>query len=287
MDARELGRRGVKERHAEDGGVLVHGGSRIDLGVAAVADDDDAPAHGDDAEVLLEIHVREHLEHHVDAAVARETHHLVEIARRRVIEHVMRALSEHELLAALRPRGADHREASRPRELHRADPDPSARPVHEHRLAGLAVAAIEQRVVGGGIGHVHRRALREADASGQRMHLRLLAERQLSVGAGRRAADVHALAGLDARDARADRLDDTCRVTARRVGQLGPAVVGVRAQIGVHRIHADGVIPDQHLAGPGLGRGNLLELQHLGTAVGRHADRFHRSGSFRVGREVT
>jgi hypothetical protein len=62
----------VGERHAEDGGVLVHRVAGIDLGRAAIADDDDASAHGDDAEVLLQIGIGEHLENDVHTAVVRE-----------------------------------------------------------------------------------------------------------------------------------------------------------------------------------------------------------------------
>ena len=67
--------RGVEERHAQDRRVLVHGEARVDLDVAAVADDDDAAPHRDHAEVLLEIHVGEHLEDDVGPPPARELAH--------------------------------------------------------------------------------------------------------------------------------------------------------------------------------------------------------------------
>ena len=107
----------------------------IDLGRAAIADDDDAAAHGDDAEVLLQIGIGEHLEDDVHAAVVREPHQLVEVARRRVVEDVVGALLQDEPPAAVGARGADHGEAARPRELHRADAHAAARAVHEHGLA--------------------------------------------------------------------------------------------------------------------------------------------------------
>jgi hypothetical protein len=93
VDAGQLGRRGVKQRHADDGRVLVHSQSRVEVDGAAVADDRDAPAHGEGAEVLLEIHVCQHLEDDVDALAARELDHLVEVAGRCVVEDVVGAVS--------------------------------------------------------------------------------------------------------------------------------------------------------------------------------------------------
>ena len=102
---------------------------------AAVADDHDAPAHRDHPQVLLEVHVGEHLQDDVDARGPGQAHHLVEIARGGVVQHVVRALLGHEPAAALGARGADHGQPARPRELHRADADAAARAVDEHGLA--------------------------------------------------------------------------------------------------------------------------------------------------------
>src|SRR5437016_8249111 len=113
VDARELGRRGVEEGHADDRGVLVHGAAGIDRDRAAVADDDDAAVQGDDVQVLGEVHVRQHLQHDVDALAAGQPQQLVEIIRRGVIERVVGALLEHQAPALGRPRGAEHRHAPR------------------------------------------------------------------------------------------------------------------------------------------------------------------------------
>ena len=163
VDPGELGRRRVEEGHAQDRGVLVHGEPRVDLDGAAVADDRDAPAHREGAEVLLEIHVRQHLEDDVHALTSGELQQLVEITRRRVVEDVVGALLRDHPSPLVGPGGADDGETTRPRELDGGDADAAARSVHEDRLAGLAVGAVEERVKGGGVGDVHRRPLRVAD----------------------------------------------------------------------------------------------------------------------------
>src|SRR5207253_11123251 len=119
----------------------------------------------------------------------------------------------------------------------------------------------EERVVGGRVRDVQRRALGGGHVGGQRVDLGALAEAELGVGAGEGAAHVDAIGGFQVGDAGADRFHDSCRVGAGRVGQLRPAVVDVRAKVGVHRVHADGVGADEHLVGAGLGRGDLHELQ--------------------------
>src|SRR5262245_3590438 len=127
VDAGELAGRTVEQRHAEDRRILVHGQSRIDLHHAAVADDHDTSPHGDDPEILLEVDVGKHLEHHVDASATGQAHHLVEVTWRGVVDDMMRALLHHEPPATVRPGRADHGHASRPRELDGSDPDAAAR----------------------------------------------------------------------------------------------------------------------------------------------------------------
>ena len=50
------------------------------------------PRMRDDAEVLLEVHVGQHLQDDVGAAAAGQLDALFEVARRGVVEHVVRAL---------------------------------------------------------------------------------------------------------------------------------------------------------------------------------------------------
>ena len=169
--------------------------------------------------------------------------------------------------ALLGPGGADDGEAAGPGQLDGGDADTAAGSVHEHRLAGLAVRPVEQRVERGGVRDVDRRALRVADAPRQLVDLGLLAERHLGVRAGERAAHVDAIALLDAGDRISDGLDHAGGVRARRVRKLRAAVVGVGAQVRVDGIHADGVVADEHLRGPRLRRGDLLQLQYRRAAV--------------------
>ena len=147
--------------------------------------------------------------------------------------------------------------------------------MHEHGLAFGAVPAVNQRVIRRGVRHIHRGALREAHGPSERVDLQLGAERHLRVRAAQGAADVDAIARLHAAHAGADRFDDARRIGARSVWELRPAVVGIRAQVGVDGIDADRVVAHQHLSLPGLRCGHLFELQDRRTTVLRDADRFH------------
>ena len=79
------------------------------------------------------------------------------------------------------------------------------------------------------------------------------------------------------RAARADRLDDTGAVAARRVGQRRQGGVLPGAQVGVDGVHAGGVQPHEHLAWARWPQvGHLVDLQDLGFAEAVDTDRAHR-----------
>src|SRR5262249_1213188 len=108
-----------------------------------------------------------------------------------------------------------------------------------------------------------------------------VAEAELGVSAARRAAQVDAIADFHLCHSRTDNLDNAGCVRAWRVGQLRSPIVGVRAQIGVHRVDADGENAPQDLGRRWLGSRHLLELEDRGAAILGYADGLHGQGSFR------
>ena len=111
------------------------------------------------------------------------------------------------------------------------------------------------------------------------MHLFGCADGELRVSAvrfaQRRAADIDAIAGLQAGDAIADLVDHAGRIGAGRVGQVGLDRVGARAHVGVVRIDADGVNADAHLSGAGDRIRNFFEFENVGTAELTREDGLH------------
>ena len=191
-----------------------------------------------------------------------------------MVEHVVRALLARERQPFRRAGGADHPQAVRARELHGRGADAAARAVHQHRLARAGLGAEEERAPRRRIRHAERRALRERDPRRQRMRLRLVADEQLSVAA-RGAVRVDAVAGLEGGHARADLLDGAGDVGAGGVGKIGLARVGAGADVGVDRVHADGVDANEDLAGPGRRVGHVLELHDIGGAEFADDNRLH------------
>src|SRR5439155_2397533 len=122
---------------AQNRGVLAHRLPRIDLDAPAVADDHDASARGEQSEVFVEIDVRRHFEHDVDATAAGGLHDLVEVARRRVVEDGIGAALAYRLQALLAASGAENRDSVRVRDLRCGNADAAGRAVDQHRLAGF------------------------------------------------------------------------------------------------------------------------------------------------------
>src|SRR5262245_44802956 len=56
---------------------------------------------------------------------------------------------------------------------------------------------------------------------------------------------------------------------------------GARAQMGIHRVDADGENAHEDLVRPWLGRRHLLELEDRGAAILGYANGLHGQGSFR------
>ncbi len=89
---RELRRRRVPEHHAADIGLARHGVARIDFDRPAAADDDHAPMHREQLEIVREVHIREHFQDQIDPAAGAIEHRLP-IRGIVVIEHLVGALA--------------------------------------------------------------------------------------------------------------------------------------------------------------------------------------------------
>ena len=133
----------------------------------------------------------------------------------RVVHAVVHAQRHEPLEPVGARRGRDHRRARTLRELDRGDADATRTRLHEHRLARLQVAELEQAVVGGAERDRHARDRDEIGAVGHRPgddrgHGHALGVRSPEVGAHDALTDLaigHALADLDDR-ARALVADD-------------------------------------------------------------------------------
>ena len=130
---------------------------------------------GKKIKVLGEIDVGQHLQNHINAPSIRQGLHLFQIRRGTVVENVLRALFGHELTAAFRTRGSNHRHTGGPTELYPGDTHSTAGPMHEKRFAGCGMAAVKERLIGRSIGNEHRGPLGERGLFAERMYLLLFA----------------------------------------------------------------------------------------------------------------
>ncbi len=92
MCARDLVWRDAPQRHPEDRAILRHDLARIDLHSSAIADDDDAAAGRDGAEIVIEVHVGQHLDDQIGTAAGGQRRDLAEVPVLAMIHHVVRAL---------------------------------------------------------------------------------------------------------------------------------------------------------------------------------------------------
>ena len=123
----------------------------IQLERAAIADDGDAAALGDQVEISHEIDVREHLDDQVDAAPAGLRQDVLLVAGRRMVEHLVRALLARELSAPLGSRRAEDAQSGGARYLRGGDADGAACAVNQHRLARDRAPFVEERAPCGDI----------------------------------------------------------------------------------------------------------------------------------------
>jgi hypothetical protein len=85
--------------------------------------------------------------------------HLVNNARRVVVQHVLHALGSQHCLAVRAAGRRDDSHADVSRELHGRDAGAATAAVHEQPLAGSCVAALVQRAVCSGVARANRRTL--------------------------------------------------------------------------------------------------------------------------------
>mmetsp|Transcript_45879 Transcript_45879/g.117339 ORF Transcript_45879/g.117339 Transcript_45879/m.117339 type:complete len:395 (+) Transcript_45879:351-1535(+) len=266
-------RRRVAREHAPDVQLQRHRRARVeaDLGGTA-ADDANAAVARHYAHVCRQVGARHHLEAHIEAGAAGGSRlGRREVALLTVVESCIGAGSLDGLQARLRAGSPDHNTPSAQRKLHRRQAHRAARAMHQHRLARLDVAALEERAVRGAGGDAQAGALGEGDALREREGLRLGAEGVLRVGARQAAVQIHTVAHGEPA-AIAHSLHHAGAVLARSEGrgwQDGHPRVrarGAQPDIGVAGVHARR--PNAHAQLPRPGRGQRLgrHLQHLRPA---------------------
>ena len=208
---------------------------------------------------------------------AGERQDLPGVVRLPMVQHMMGALLAHERQAALRPCGTDDVQAAGSGDLNRGDADTAAGAVHEHRFAGAGARLVEERAPRGPVRHADRCALLKRDAVRQAMHLRVVADRQLGVAARTRrdTVCVDAIALLERRHVGADRFHDTGDIGSRCVGKVRLASVSPGADVGLHRVDADRLHPDEDLRRPRCRFGHVFDLHHVRWTELAHDDSVH------------
>src|SRR6266480_1878065 len=92
---------------------------------------------------------------HINTAPGRCVHDLLELVRRAMIEHFVRALFTRELASLVTTRRAEHAQTASARQLNRRRPDTAARAVNEHCFTRLSVGALKQPAIRGRVGRAH------------------------------------------------------------------------------------------------------------------------------------
>ena len=130
------------------------------------ADDGDAATGRDEGEVVIQVHVGEHLEDDVGALAVGQRRNLIEIAIGSMVHRVRRSLRAHNGQSLVRAGGADHGRAGRHGKLRRGTTYAAAGAMDEHPIAGSRIRAAKQRPPGRHVRHEQARALRERNAIG-------------------------------------------------------------------------------------------------------------------------
>ncbi len=198
----------------------------------------------------------------VDAAAVGEAPYLARHVCIRVVDAVVHPVVVQPVESVVARRGREHRRAGRLRELDRREADASGARLHQHRLARLQMAELEQAVVGRAeldgdagrllereaIGHPPRSTRRHADELGMRSVSHRRHDRVTDLEVGHAVADLaHDTRGLVADDVR------------RRREHAALAMQEIPA------LDADRRDLDQQTAGPHLGIGHVLVLEDLGS----------------------
>ena len=142
--------------------------------------------------------------------------------------------------------------------------DATGRAQHQHGFAGLELAAVDQRMVRGGVNHDEGRCVDRRKTGRQRHAQRSWRQRVRAKTAGARQAG-HALADLEVGDAFAHRLDTASVFGTRHKGQGRLHLVLVLHDQQVGEVQTGGLDGDAHLSGARHRRGQLFPGQGVDT----------------------
>ena len=117
---------------------LRHRLARIDFHTATIADDDDATLRREHAQIVVQIHVSQHLENDINAFAAGELGNLRQITFLAMIQNLIGAGPSNRVEPFSAPGGADDAKAVASGELHGRDAHAAAGAVHQHGLSRLA-----------------------------------------------------------------------------------------------------------------------------------------------------
>jgi hypothetical protein len=165
--------------------------------------------------------------------------------------------------------GGDHARTCGLGDLYGGRAHAARRAQHQHGLALTQLPTVDQRMVGGGIGHDEGGRIDEAEAVGQR-HAQCGRRQRVGAEAARARQAGHALAHGQVAHAFAHGLDHACILRARHEGQRRLHLVLVLHDQQIGEIQAGRLDFEQHLPGARRGRGQLRPLQ-LVYARGRGA----------------
>jgi hypothetical protein len=129
------------------------------------------PLHRQQAEIGIEVHVREHLDNRVDALPVCERENLFCGVGCPVLDRVLRPLLPHQGETGVTPRGADHGTTRGGGKLGRGDADGAACAMDEHGLSRLDLGPAEEGAMRRRVWNADRCALRKGKPSRKGMNL--------------------------------------------------------------------------------------------------------------------
>ena len=268
--------RGVPEHDSAHVGIAEHQLARVHLDASAAADHHDPASARKQREVAREVHICQHLYDHIHALPIRRRADRILVAWGAVVENHIGTEPREHLPPGRTPARRQHAQARRLCKLHRRHAHAAGRAMHQHRLARLRRAPLNERPPGGGAGDAQCCALFKSHMFRQCEHASRIAHRHLRVSPAQAPGHPHALARLEPRlHVRAHFFHHARAIRTRRPRQRRQFRIRAGSNIRLHRIHARRRQPHDDLPRPRLRHGHIADFEDFRAAKGPHADRFH------------
>jgi hypothetical protein len=213
----------------------------------------------------------------VDAVAARDLLDALAQVLRRVVHQVVGADAARHRELGLAAGGGDHGGAHGLGQFDRGRADAARRAQHQHRLPGRELRALPERVVAGEVRQAHATGRGEVER-GRHREQALLAHRGAPGRAVAAGIGDHAVAGLEARHALADRSHHTGQFQPGNERQRRAFLVQAAQHQQVGKIERGGAHVDQHEAGAERGfRPVWFQLQACDPGQFMADERLHRA----------